>query len=118
LSSVTPQRRRPRPRIGAHIALAAPLSGLNVGSLEKSLTLIRCYPVSQLEADPCGPLHALNAGGFALVAAPAVYNVTGVRTFIVSHGGVVSEKDLGPKTLDEFSKMERFNPDKTRTPVS
>jgi hypothetical protein len=56
-------------------------------------------------------------GGFALVAAPAVYNVTGVRTFIVSHDGVVYEKDLGPNTLEEFKKMERFNPDKSWTPV-
>ena len=57
-------------------------------------------------------------GGFALVAAPAEYDVTGVRTFIVSHDGVVYEKDLGPTTLDEFQKMERFNPDKSWTPVS
>jgi len=56
-------------------------------------------------------------GGFALVAAPAEYNVTGLRTFIVSHDGVVYEKDLGPSTLDEFKKMERYNPDKTWTPV-
>lgn len=56
-------------------------------------------------------------GGFALVASPAVYNVTGVRTFIVSHDGVVYEKDLGPATLDEFRKMDRFNPDKSWTPV-
>jgi hypothetical protein len=56
-------------------------------------------------------------GGFALVAAPAVYNVTGSRTFIVSHDGVVYEKDLGPNTLEEFKKMERFNPDKSWTPV-
>ena len=56
-------------------------------------------------------------GGFALVAAPAEYNVTGVRTFIVSHDGIVYEKDLGVKTLDEFKKMERFNPDKSWTPV-
>ena len=56
-------------------------------------------------------------GGFALVAAPAEYGVTGVRTFIVSHDGVVHEKDLGPKTLDEFKRMERFNPDKSWTPV-
>jgi hypothetical protein len=56
-------------------------------------------------------------GGFALVAAPAEYAVTGLRTFIVSHDGVVYEKDLGPKTLDEFNKMERFNPDKSWTPV-
>jgi hypothetical protein len=52
-------------------------------------------------------------GGFALVAAPAEYGVTGVRTFIVSQGGVVYEKDLGPRTLGEFNKMERFNPDKS-----
>jgi hypothetical protein len=56
-------------------------------------------------------------GGFALVAAPAEYSVTGVRTFIVSHDGVVYEKDFGPKSLDEFEKMERFNPDKSWTPV-
>ena len=56
-------------------------------------------------------------GGFALVASPAEYDVTGVRTFIVSHDGVVYEKDLGPKTLDEFQKMERFNPDKSWTPL-
>ena len=52
-------------------------------------------------------------GGFALVAAPADYRVTGVKTFIVSHDGVVYEKDLGPKTLEQFQKMERYNPDKT-----
>jgi hypothetical protein len=57
-------------------------------------------------------------GGFALVAAPAEYGVTGVRTFIVSHDGVVYDKDFGPNTLDEFKKMERFNPDKSWTPVS
>jgi DUF2950 family protein len=47
-------------------------------------------------------------GGFALVAAPAEYDVTGVRTYIVSHGGVVCEKGLGPKTLDEFKKNGTF----------
>ncbi len=52
-------------------------------------------------------------GGFALVAAPAEYKVTGVKTFIVSHNGVVYEKDLGEKTLEAFKAMERYNPDKT-----
>jgi hypothetical protein len=56
-------------------------------------------------------------GGFALVASPAVYGVTGVRSFIVSHDGVVYEKDLGPRTVEAFQKMERFNPDKSWTPV-
>jgi len=56
-------------------------------------------------------------GGFALVAAPAEYGSSGIKTFIVSHSGVVYEKDLGPNTLEEFKKMQRFNPDKTWTPV-
>ena len=56
-------------------------------------------------------------GGFALVAAPAEYGVTGVRTFIVSHDGVVFDRDFGLNTLDEFRRMERFNPDKSWNPV-
>ena len=56
-------------------------------------------------------------GGFALVAAPAEYGETGVKTFIVSQDGVVYEKDLGPNTLAEFKKMERFNPDQSWNPV-
>jgi hypothetical protein len=56
-------------------------------------------------------------GGFALAAAPAQYRVTGVKTFIVNHSGVVYEKDLGPKTVEIFRKMELFNPDKTWHPT-
>jgi len=56
-------------------------------------------------------------GGFALVAAPAEYGVTGVKSFIVSHDGVVYEKDFGPSTIKEFAKMERFNPDRSWKPV-
>jgi len=52
-------------------------------------------------------------GGFALAAAPAQYRVTGVKTFIVSHDGVVYEKDLGPDTLKIFQSMDRYNPDNT-----
>jgi hypothetical protein len=56
-------------------------------------------------------------GGFALVAAPAEYGETGLKTFIVSQDGVVYQKDFGPTTLDEFKKMERFNPDNSWKPV-
>lgn len=56
-------------------------------------------------------------GGFALVAAPAEYGETGVKSFIVSQDGVVYEKDLGPSTLEQFEKMERFNPDESWTPI-
>ena len=72
-------------------------------------------------AEPLGQLDYVvkgaMIGGFALAAAPAEYGVTGVKTFIVSQDGVVYEKDLGSKTLEVFKSMERFNPDKTWTPV-
>jgi hypothetical protein len=69
---------------------------------------------------PAAPLGKLDfvvkdimIGGFALAAAPAQYRVTGVQTFIVSHDGIVYQKDLGPNTLNIFKSMERYNPDKT-----
>jgi len=52
-------------------------------------------------------------GGFALVAVPAEYGVTGVMTFMVSYDGVVYQKDLGPDSLNTVKQMERYNPDKT-----
>jgi len=52
-------------------------------------------------------------GGFALAAAPAEYRVTGVKTFIVSHEGIVYQKDLGPNTLEIYKSMELYDPDKT-----
>ena len=52
-------------------------------------------------------------GGFALIAFPAQYRVTGVQTFMVSHDGVVYQKDLGPDTADIASTVEVFDPDTT-----
>jgi hypothetical protein len=52
-------------------------------------------------------------GGFALVAVPADYRVTGVKTFIVSYEDIVYQKDLGPTSLNIVKKMELYNPDKT-----
>src|SRR5262249_18815100 len=37
-------------------------------------------------------------GGFAVIAYPARYGVSGVMTFMVNHDGVVYEADLGPAT--------------------
>jgi hypothetical protein len=62
-------------------------------------------------------VKGLMIGGFALVAAPAEYGITGLKTFVVSHDGVVYEKDCGPQTLDVFKSMELYNPDKTWDPV-
>ena len=52
-------------------------------------------------------------GGFAVVAYPATYAVSGVKTFIVNHDGVVYQKDLGPKTGKLAKNMKMYDPDKT-----
>jgi hypothetical protein len=56
-------------------------------------------------------------GGFALVAWPAQYGVTGIMTFTVNHLGVVYEKDLGPNSAAIARQLPTFNPDKTWHPV-
>jgi hypothetical protein len=62
--------------------------------------------------------HGRMMGGFALVAYPAQYGVSGVMTFIVNQDGVVYQKDLGPKTASIALAMKEFNPDSTWTKVS
>jgi hypothetical protein len=57
-------------------------------------------------------------GGFAMVAWPAEYGVSGIQTLIVNHQGIVYEKDLGPPTATLARAITRFNPDKTWKPVS
>ena len=52
-------------------------------------------------------------GGFALLATPAEYRVTGVKTFMVDYNGVVYQKDLGPDTLNIAKRIVLYNPDKT-----
>jgi hypothetical protein len=52
-------------------------------------------------------------GGFAIVAYPATYAVSGVKTFIVNHDGVLYQIDLGPKTVKLAQSMKLFDPDKT-----
>jgi hypothetical protein len=52
-------------------------------------------------------------GGFALVAFPTEYRVTGVKSFMVSYDGIIYEKDLGQDTANAARNMERYNPDKS-----
>jgi hypothetical protein len=56
-------------------------------------------------------------GGFALVAWPAEYGVSGVQTFIVNHDGTVYESHLGPETGRIASEMTEFNPNPSWRPV-
>ena len=50
-------------------------------------------------------------GGFAVVAYPARYGVSGVMTLMVNQTGAVYQKDLGQDTADVAKAMASFNPD-------
>ncbi|MEF8725165.1 MAG: DUF2950 family protein [Candidatus Accumulibacter delftensis] len=50
-------------------------------------------------------------GGFAVVAYPAKYGVSGVMTFIVNHDGRVFQKNLGKNTEAAVARLRTFNPD-------
>jgi len=52
-------------------------------------------------------------GGFAAIAWPANYGVTGIMTFIVNNDGVVYQKDLGADTGKIAPTIDTYNPDKT-----
>jgi len=57
--------------------------------------------------------HGSMIGGFGLVAWPADYRVSGVKTFIVNQGGVIYEKDLGSSTGTAANDIRTFDPDGT-----
>jgi len=50
-------------------------------------------------------------GGFAMVAWPAHYGASGIMTFIVSHDGVVFQRNFGEATPQAVARIVRFDPD-------
>jgi hypothetical protein len=57
--------------------------------------------------------HGLMIGGFGLVAWPAEYGVSGMKTFLVNQDDVIYEKDLGPSTSAAVKAMTVFDPDRS-----
>ena len=51
--------------------------------------------------------------GFAFIAYPAEYRVSGVMTFMVDESGVIYEKDLGPDTAKIADSISAYDPDST-----
>jgi hypothetical protein len=53
------------------------------------------------------------AGGFALIAWPALFSSSGIMTLIVGPDGEMYQKDLGTETARIVSGMTMFDPDVT-----
>jgi len=56
-------------------------------------------------------------GGFGVVAWPADYGNSGVKTFIVNQRDLVFEKDLGPDTEKLAAAITAYDPDASWEPV-
>jgi hypothetical protein len=54
-------------------------------------------------------------GGFALVAWPAQFGVTGIMTFVVAEDGTVYQKSLGDQTFAVARALKRYDPDSSWT---
>lgn len=61
--------------------------------------------------------HGKMIGGFAVLAYPARYGHSGVKTFLVSREGEVFEKDLGANTRAAVQKINSFDPDASWKPA-
>lgn len=75
----------------------------------------------QGQAAPGGKKNYLSHGemtdGFALVAYPAIWDKSGIMTFIVGQDGMVYQANLGEKTVQIAAKMSQYNPDNKWKPV-
>ena len=56
--------------------------------------------------------------GFAVVAWPIEYGDTGIASFMISHDGVLYQKDLGPNGASIARAMKTFNPDSSWSKVN
>lgn len=56
-------------------------------------------------------------GGFAFLAYPAEYRVSGVMTFLINQDGEMFQKDLGPETTATAKAITSFDPDDSWSPV-
>lgn len=55
--------------------------------------------------------------GFALVAWPVQYGISGIQTFVVNQQGIVFQKNLGAQTGELGRAMNAYDPDRSWTPV-
>jgi hypothetical protein len=98
------------PGVGQHGAPSVPFHGYYFRIL-----------TAQGRSAPGGAMDYIVKGtmtrGFALVAWPAGYDVTGVMTFLVGSDGVVRQKDLGPDTHTVVRAMTAFDPDASWAPA-
>jgi len=80
--------------------------------------ILKCQGPDAPGGKYCYVINGNMIAGFALVAHPTEYGVSGVMTFIISHQGKLYQKDLGADTAAIVRSMKQYNPDSTWTLVT
>lgn len=62
-------------------------------------------------------VHDQLKDGFALLAYPEKYGVSGIMTFMVNQDGIVWQSDLGAQTGERADSMKAFDPDASWLPI-
>jgi Protein of unknown function (DUF2950) len=107
----------PKSPLGPRVALASYAGAPVAGTAPKRPYHGYFYRIltAQGKNAPGGAQNYLVDGkltkGFAILAYPARYQISGVTTFLVNQDGLVVQKDLGPDTAKIASTMNEFNPD-------
>lgn len=57
-------------------------------------------------------VRGMMIGGFGLIAWPAEYGSSGIKTFMVNQDGMIYERDLGVNTAEIARSIMQFNPNK------
>ena len=77
---------------------------------------------AQGKAAPGGAMDYIVGGemarGFALIAWPAQYDLTGIMTFVVASDGIVYERDLGRDTVALARRITRYDPGESWSAVN
>jgi hypothetical protein len=109
-----PQPNTVNPADGFAASLLARAAGEPVGG---DPVLFQGYYFHVLATRPMNGVHPAaegkTTGGFALIAYPAEYRLSGVMTFIVTGKDIVYEKDLGSNTSALAIAMTTFHKDAT-----
>ncbi|HEY0685681.1 MAG TPA: DUF2950 domain-containing protein [Steroidobacter sp.] len=111
----------PRSPLGPLIAAAAAegYAGTNPGGTYHGYHYRMLF--AQGSSAPGGARDYLAGGklvdGFALLAYPEKYGVSGIMTLMINHDGVVWQSDLGEQTTQLAEGMRAFDPDDGWVPV-
>ena len=108
-----PAAGRPESPLGAQLAISQPDGTAPGGHYGYNYRLLYAQGPAAAGGARDYIVSGRMIGGFAAIAWPAIYGVTGIMTFMVGPDDVVWQQDFGPDTARRAASMTVFNPDQS-----